>query len=283
MKRIIFKYFVFLLFIVLASSPSTANTGCKHNLDLEGSISVKGCDNQKQTCVNGASAVYNYAENLKDESDEILTVAVSSSPWRLYGGDGRIIRIKDLAKEIEKSLEDPKVKSVKIYSSWSDVKPYGAKNSIAKQLSDELDGFPVSGIDGFLWYKSNGETYSTKQSFTIGANFPYFIASGDDVMDSLTDGAYIMAQNFFIKKKDPIGLNHAAVGWDVYMLCPDTALHTFELAAEMDYPIAAYNAAIMRLERAGDGDFERAKQLLMRAVKLGDKQSESLLEEISLK
>jgi TPR repeat protein len=45
----------------------------------------------------------------------------------------------------------------------------------------------------------------------------------------------------------------------------------------MSHPIAAYNAAVMRLDRGQKGDVEAAKALLTQAAKAGDKKSQRLL------
>lgn len=275
--------YLFLLFLFVVSPfVSVANADCQHGLDLEGTISIQGCDPNEQECISGKSALYEYSDKLED-TDEVLTVSLASSPWRFYGPDRRILRAPDLAEMLKPHIKDKNVQKIEIYSSWSGVKPHGKEKSLAEELSEQFNGISVTAIEGFLWFKSNGDYYTTSQSFTIGGHFPYSIKVGDDVMESLTDGAFVMAQDYFIKQKDAVGLNYAAVGWDTYMLCPDKALQTFELAAELNYPIAAYNAAVMRLERGEEGDFERASQLLEQAAEAGDKKAKSLLLEISSK
>lgn len=70
----------------------------------------------------------------------------------------------------------------------------------------------------------------------------------------------------------------AAAGWDVFFLCPDKALAGFERAAAKGSAIAAYNAALMRLERGREGDRTAALALLERGVALGDAKSKARLE-----
>lgn len=72
-------------------------------------------------------------------------------------------------------------------------------------------------------------------------------------------------------------LTRAAAGWDVFFLCPDKALAGFENAATKGSAIAAYNAALMRLERSLEGDRAAAISLLERAAMLGDATSRALL------
>lgn len=73
-------------------------------------------------------------------------------------------------------------------------------------------------------------------------------------------------------------LMRAAAGWDVFFLCPDTALAGFEHAASKGSAIAAYNAALMRLARGHEGDRAAAVALLERGAALGDAKSEARLE-----
>jgi TPR repeat protein len=76
-----------------------------------------------------------------------------------------------------------------------------------------------------------------------------------------------------IAEDDAALLMHAAAGWDIFFLCPDRALAGFERAAAKGNAIAAYNAALMRLERNADGDRAAALALLERAAALGDARS----------
>lgn len=71
---------------------------------------------------------------------------------------------------------------------------------------------------------------------------------------------------------------HAAAGWDLFFLCPEKMLAGFERAAAHGSAIAAYSAALMRLERDADGDREAAPALLERGAALGDDKSRSRLE-----
>ena len=64
----------------------------------------------------------------------------------------------------------------------------------------------------------------------------------------------------------------------MFFLCPDKALAGFERAAANGSAIAAYNAALMRLDRGADGDRAAARKLLERGAALGDARSRARLE-----
>lgn len=149
--------------------------------------------------------------------------------------------------------------------------------SLADRVSKALGGFPVKGEDGFLWLAKDGSRRTTRQAFTTreGAS-SYFLPGGSEVFVSLVGGwpAYVQDQ---IAENDADMLMRAAAGWDVFFLCPDKALTGFEHAATIGSPIAAYNAALMRLERGADGDHASALVLLERGAALGDAKSRQRL------
>ncbi len=269
----------FLVALVLSINPGLARAECEHGFHLEGTLSVKDCDPKVDDCINGIRAIYEYGEKLDDGGDEVLTISIMSSPWRIYGPEMRIMRMRELTEIVKANLTE-KIKSVVLYASWTENIPKGRTKSLSQELSESLKGFPVKGIDGFLWIKGNGDYYSTKQAFTIGGDFPYHIKDGDDLMVALPYGAFVHAQDHFIKEKNLRGLRYAAVGWDVFILCPDKALATFEMAAELSDTISAYNAAVIRLERGQEGDFEGATKLLTQAANAGDEKAQALLVEI---
>lgn len=277
-----FRFFVrTVVIVVIAITPGLARADCEHGFHLEGTLSVKDCDPKVDECLDGKRAVYEYGQKLKD-SDELLTVSVLSSPWRFYDSEMRILRVQELAEKLKSNL-DEKIESVVLYASWTDNIPKGRTKSLAQELSESLNGFPVKGIDGFLWIKGNGDYYSTKQAFTVGGTFPYRIKDVEDLMVALPYGAFVHAQDHFIKEKNLRGLRYAAVGWDVFILCPDKALATFEMAAALSDNISAYNAAVIRLERGQEGDFEAALKLLTQAANAGDEKAQALLVEIKTK
>lgn len=278
-----FRFFTgFLVALVLCINPGLASAECEHGFHLEGTLSVKDCDPKVDDCINGIRSIYEYGQKLDDGGDNLLTVSIMSSPWRFYGPDMRIIRPKELAESLKSSLDD-KVKSVVLYASWTENTPTGRTKSLSQELSESLKGFPVKGIDGFLWIKGNGDYYSTKQAFTVGGMFPYRHKTDDDLMIALPYGSYIHAQDYFAKEKDAESLRYAAVGWDVFILCPEKALATFEMAAALSDNISAYNAAVIRLERGQEGDFEAASKLLTQAANAGDEKAQALLVEIKTK
>jgi len=253
----------------------SAYADCNHNLDLEGSVSISECNSKTQHCVSAGRALYEYIEK-SDDIENIYTIALQSSPWRLYGGDMRILDVHDLAVMIRPKIS--KEKSVKLIASWTGVSPDVKHPSLAQQLSKELSGFPVTGMDGFLWFTHKGESYTTKQTFTLGVpSGPYMVAEGEDVMAALTIGWTIYVEQLFQMQQNAEGLLRVGVGYDIYMLCPDKALQAFEAAADLNNPIGAYNAAIFRLDRGKKGDQEVAKELLKQAVKLGDKKAKAKL------
>ncbi len=272
-------FFLSCIIAVMITYPHLAHAECPSDFPLKGSLSVQDCDPKTEACIDGIRALYEYGEKLDDGGDEVITVSVMSSPWRIYGPDMRILSSEELAATLKKDLNE-KTKSVKLYASWTEYTPQGRTKSLAQELSESLDGFPVTGIDGFLWMRSDGTYYSTKQAFTVGGDIPYRLKPGDDLMQSLPYGSYVYAQEHFITEKDGRRLRYAAVGWDVSILCPEKALQTFELAASFSDSVSAYNAAVMRLERGQEGDFEKASQLLKQAADDGDEKAKSLLVEI---
>lgn len=261
--------------LALALSVPTFATACETGLALEGTEVVKACGTDAMACVPASRAVYEYAQAYPDSENEI-SISTASSPWRVYGPDGRIMRVEELAAAIRQHFSD-KTEKVFLLASWTDT----GEASLARQLSDALDGMPVTGIDGFLWLSADGSHRATRQAHTLreGSGF-YELAEGGDVLVPLAHGWAAGLEQRFIDNGDNELLLHAAIGWDVFYLCPDKALAGFELAAAHGDPIAAYNAALMRMERKGEGDREAARRLLERAVSQGDRKSSALLQEM---
>lgn len=69
----------------------------------------------------------------------------------------------------------------------------------------------------------------------------------------------------------------AAAGQELFFLCPDKALAGYERAAAKGSAVAAYNAALMRLER---GERAAALTLFERGAALGDAKSRTRLDAI---
>jgi TPR repeat protein len=100
-------------------------------------------------------------------------------------------------------------------------------------------------------------------------------------MVSLVAGWPVGFEEDYVKERNSEGIMSAGAGWDIFMLCPERALQSFEAAAKLSNPIAAYNAALMRLERGKGDDVKVATNLLMQADKLGDKKARTMLRKIN--
>lgn len=244
---------------------------CESPHPLSGTVTVPVCLTDGPDCLPAAKALYQYTEAQPDDPNT-FSIALQSSPWRLYGPDMRIITVDDLAAILRPQLE-AKHKRVELFGSWTGAALSSGAPSLATRLSRALDGFPVSGKDGFLWMDSKGGMRTTKQAFTIrnGTGF-YRVPAGEEVFVPLVVGWAVGLEERFAPDESELMLL-AGVGHDVFLLCPDGALADFEAAAEMGNAIAAYNAAIVRLERGHDGDRAAALKLLERSVALGDSQA----------
>lgn len=235
------------------------------HLPLSGTVTVPTCSTTESAdCLYAGEVVAAYMEKVPD-SDEVYTIGLQASPWRLYDGEMRILTVDDLAATLRPKI-DAKVKRVALIGSWTGVSPSPGVPSLADRLSKALGGLPVQGEDGFLWFSADGSRHTTRQAFTAreGAG-SYFVPKGQDVLVPLAVGwpAYV---EHMISDDEPDLLMHVAAAKDIFMLCPDDALAAYERAAGKGSAIAAYNAALMRLERAADGDREAALALLERGA-----------------
>lgn len=238
---------------------------CDPPFPLEGTVTIPGCAADAD-CVPGQTAVNDYFNASADE-ETLLTIALQSSPWRMYGPDMRIVGPDELAAMLQPTIAEGKVERAVLVASWSGVAPAGGE-SLAKRLSDALDGFPVDGMDGFLWIDKTGRTRTTRQAFSVHAGGGYYrIERGAEVFVPMVTGWASGNKAQIAANRDADTMLMAAVGDDVFMLCPDGALAAFEQAAALGNAIGAYNAAVMRLER---GEREQAIVLLQRAAALGD-------------
>lgn len=100
-------------------------------------------------------------------------------------------------------------------------------------------------------------------------------------MASLVAGWPLEYDDEFLEQGNADGVMRAGVGADVYMLCPDKALELYEAAAKLSSPIAAYNAAMIHLERGKEGDLKKAAILLSQAAALGDRKAAARLKGLS--
>lgn len=247
------------------------------HLPLSGTATVPTCSPQQdpENCIYAGKALYQYMDALPD-SDDVLTIGLHASPWRVYDGDMRILTIDELATSSRNSLNG-KVKRVELIGSWTGVSPAPGTPSLAQRLSDALGGIPVTGEDGFLWLSKDGSRRATRQAFTLReGGGSYFLPKDQELLVSLAAGWFAQAED--VLPDDDANLQMlAAAGKDIFLLCPDDALVGFEHAAGIGSAIAAYNAAIMRLERGGTGDRTAALALLEQAAVLGDEKSKALL------
>lgn len=255
---------------------SPAALACESNLPLSGVTTVPTCSPRESTdCVFAGDVLYPYFAAAPDDAN-VMAVGLQSSPWRVYDGDMRILTIDEVAATVRANLE--KESRVDLVGSWTGVSPSPGVPSLADRLSKVLGGFPVHGEDGFLWLAADGTRRTTRQAYSFRAGGgSYFVPKGGEVMAALAAG-WPAAIEDQIPDDEPMMLMRAAAGWDVLNLCPDRALAGFERAAAKGSAIAAYNAALMRLERNGDGDHAAALKLLERGAALGDAKSKARLE-----
>lgn len=266
-----------LLWTVLSVANCSALAECSAGLPLSGVITIKTCDANKETCVPGEKAVYDYMQKVEDKP-EAYTVALNASPWRFYDAEMRIVTVQEMAQTLKSSLTKEK-KRIELIASWTGVSPDINSKSLAQRLSDHLGGFPVSGMDGFLWVAKDGALRTTHQAFSAHtAMAPYKIAEGDEVFVPLVAGWPAEMESAFIKDQNADGIMRAGAGWDIFFLCPDRALQAFEAAAKLGHPIAAYNAALIRLERGNKNDLAVARALLKQAAKTGDGKAKTQLQ-----
>ena len=250
------------------------------HLQLAGTATVQTCSPQGAAdCTYSGKALYEYMEAVPD-SDAVYTIGLQSSPWRMYDGELRILTVEDVAEAVRSKM-DGKLQRVALIGSWTGVSPQPGKPSFADRVSTALGGFPVHGEDGFLWLAKDGTRRTTRQAFTLreGAG-SYFLPAGSEVFVPLVSGwpAFVEDQ---IPEDNADLLNASAVGWDVFFLCPDKALVAFERAAACGSAIAAYNAALVRLDRGADGDRAAARKLLERGAALGDAKSRARLDALA--
>jgi hypothetical protein len=270
-----------LLMAFLATSADSV-LACESSLPLKGAESIKTCERQMPGCTPAAKLVHDYTEAIP-EDPKLFTIALQSSPWRFYDADMRILLPEELAAMIKAHWKSGMEKVV-LHASWTGVAPERGGKSLAQKLSDALGGFPVSGSDGFLWLAKDGSMRTTHKAFSMKqGSGPYFAMEGDEVMVSLAAGWFMEVEDKILEKHDADALMRAGAGWDIYGLCPDHALKTFEAAAKLSNPIAAYNAALMRLQRNAEGDVEAAKNLLSLAAQAGDSKAQAKLGALSTK
>ena len=239
---------------------------CVPATKLEGTLSIPYCDPQGNAdkCVPGGEAVFNALAALDIPGE--FTIGIQTSPWRMYDSEDRIITVDEMAAVIRKQRTEKHLR-VRLVGSWTAALPEGEGATLAQRLSASLDGFPVDGSDGFLWLSAKGAMRTTHQAFSVWKTGWYHVPRGDDVMLALIPGAVIEFEDRFAEDGQAAGVVRAGVGKDVFMLCPDGALASFERAAGMGSAIGAYNAGVMHAEA---GDRAAAIKWLEKAAALGD-------------
>ena len=268
-----------ILFFSLSFACGAAQAQCVESLPLKGMISVENCDPTKRNCVDAGQALYQYMEKRKDDAHDELYIGIHGSPWHFYDGQYHIIEPEELAENVRQ--QGRAIKHVVLLSSWSGIAPTSNTKSPAQRLSAALGGIPVDGQKGFVWFDKDGSIETTQQAFTAFSSGPYRIAPGEKVMASLAVGWFYQFEAQIADSKDARAMLRAGVGFDVFMLCPEHALKTFEAAAALGDPVAAYNAAILKLERANPGDMDAATALLNQAAAKGDDKAKAKLKSLA--
>lgn len=267
------KRFLVILLLLLAACSAVA---CPSTLSLKGTVMIKNCPVSEDGCHSGNERLNLYLLRLKD-TPGLLTFALPTSPWHLFDADLRITPVATFAERIRPMLK-PEVRRVLLVGSWTGVAPDTATPSLAQQLSEALGGFPVEGMDGFLWLKPDGSTRTTRQAFTIRNGGGYYgVREDEDVMAAVTVGWTMGIEERIAEKKDAALLMQAGVSWEMLGLCPERAIEVLQQAAELGDLVAAYNAAVLLRERGHDGDAATATALLRRAADRGDEPSAQLL------
>jgi len=260
---------------------SYAFAECESHLKLEGVIEIKCCK-PEDACISAMRAIIDYSKAAKDDPGTFI-LSLHSSPWHLYDEDLRILTAEEFAERLKREIRSG-TKRIDLRGSWTGVESAPGGKSLARKMSDALGGLPVDGKDGFVWLSKDGTVArTTRQAWTAMRGCPYSIHRGEDVMISLAEGLFVQTEHYLIEKKDGRGVLHSGVGWDVFVLCPERALKSFLIAAKLSNSIAAYNAAVMLLERGRAGDAEAAVSLLTQASELGDKPAQERLKQMKQK
>ncbi|HTA65324.1 MAG TPA: hypothetical protein VK753_07460, partial [Xanthomonadaceae bacterium] len=89
--------------LLLASPGALA---CSSALPLKGSVFVESCDPRDSTCRDATKQLYAYLQSTVDRP-AVLSIAVQTSPWHIYGPDMRIMTMDDLVARIRPLLKSP--------------------------------------------------------------------------------------------------------------------------------------------------------------------------------
>jgi hypothetical protein len=255
-------------FLLIVTACWRAQAACTTTLPLKGMLDIKQCDASSASCVDANEALYAYMQAQPDDGPDVLSIATHGSPWHLYDQEYRIFEIDELAAIVRQ--QGPGIKRVELVASWSGAAPSPQSKSVAQKLSTALGGKPVAGKDGFVWVSREGKLHTTHQALTSRLAGPYRVGKDDDVMTSLVAGWPVDLEAGFVKERDAAGLLRVGAAKEIFMLCPEGALKSYEESAALNNPIAAFNAAILRFERNGPGDAAAAMRLLKQAAAQGD-------------
>lgn len=250
---------------------------CKTDLPLRGALTVESCEAKAADCELASVLLYRYIQNYPNDPTE-LSAAMQTSPWHIYDAKQRILSVEEFAATLRPMLKAP-IKKVRLIGSWTGVAPHKGGKSLAQKLSQALDGFPVEGMDGFLWVNKDGGLRTTHQAFTLRTiSAPYRVKPGTEVMAALASGYLVDNYAHFDEKKDAEGLRLAGLGWDIFVLCPQRALEAYEASAALGNALSAYNAAMLLFERNEHGDKEAGRKWLEKAAQLGDSKAQARLQ-----
>lgn len=242
-------------------------------------INIDACAPAGGKCLRADEALHKYMQAVPDDGPETLSIALHGSPWHLYDGDYHILGMDELTSMVRQ--QGSKIKQVVLVASWSGTAPDPHTKSLAQKLSAALGGMPVIGQDGFVWVSREGVITTTRQAFTGRISGPYWVGQNDKVMASLVAGWVFGMEAALAKEPDGYGQMRIGAANDIFMLCPEGALKAYDAAAKLKNPVAAFNAAIMRLERGKPGDAAAATVLLKQSAALGDQKAKAKLASLA--
>lgn len=246
---------------------------CDPTTRLEGVLAIPQCDPaaSETGCISGGEALYQASEAF--DIPDVFTIALQSSPWRMYDAQDRILTVDEVAAVIRAKRPDTD-RRVYLVGSWTAARPDDGPETLARRLSKALDGFSVDGSDGFLWMSAAGELRTTHQAFSVWKTGPYAVERGAEVLTALVPGWAAQFEEQFADEGNAVGVVRAGLGYDIFMLCQERALAAFERAATLGSAIGAYNAGIMHAEA---GDHAAAINWLEKAQALGEEKAAASL------
>jgi TPR repeat protein len=100
-------------------------------------------------------------------------------------------------------------------------------------------------------------------------------------MVSLASARAIFSQDQIIAAKDGLGVLQIAIGMEAYLLCPESAVEYYVMAAQLGNQIAMYNLAMIKLEANTKEGKEQAIEWLQKAANLGDSKAKQVRLELT--